>query len=122
MSPSDPPPLLTTAEAAQYLRFRSAAGIRGAVHRGELQPFGVGAKGSHLFTLDELHRFATARAARYARARLGVPGQKDAGGDEGSWQGHTLSGRVSNRRRDVLHPREGNGSTYGQEEGGREAL
>ena len=43
-------PLLTTQEAAHYLRFRSSSGIRTAVARGELRPLGSGPKGCHLFT------------------------------------------------------------------------
>src|SRR5436305_5024785 len=64
--------LLTTAEAAAYLRFRSSSGIRTAVMRGELRPVGAGAKRCHLFTIAELDRFVSARAARYARGRLGT--------------------------------------------------
>jgi hypothetical protein len=61
------PPLLTTREAAHYLRFRSTSGIRTAVMRGELRPCGAGPKACHMFTLAELDRFVTGRAARYAR-------------------------------------------------------
>ncbi|MDQ3370154.1 MAG: helix-turn-helix domain-containing protein, partial [Myxococcota bacterium] len=65
-------PYLTTAEAAVYLRYRTASGIRTAVARGELTPTGAGPKGSHLFHHAELDRFAAARAARYARPCLGT--------------------------------------------------
>ncbi len=68
--------LLNTAEAAEYLRFRSTSGIRNAVARGQLRPIGAGAKRSHLVTVDELHRFVSERAARYALARSGTPGRK----------------------------------------------
>jgi hypothetical protein len=61
------PPLLTTRDAAAYLRFRSTSGIRTAVMRGELRPCGAGPKACHMFTLDELDRFVAARATRYAR-------------------------------------------------------
>ncbi len=61
------PPLLTTRDAAQYLRFRSTSGIRTAVMRGELRPCGAGPKACHMFTVDELDRFVAARATRYAR-------------------------------------------------------
>src|SRR5262252_245808 len=54
---ADPlPRLLTTAEAAVYLRFRSTSGIRTAVYRGELRPIGAGPKCCHMFTVDELDR------------------------------------------------------------------
>ena len=56
--------LLTTVEAAAYLRFRTASGIRSAVMRGELVPVGAGPKGSHMFTVDELQRFVQARGQR----------------------------------------------------------
>jgi hypothetical protein len=59
-----------------YLRFRSSSGIRTAVMRGELHPVGAGPKRSHLFTVAELERFVSARAARYARGRLGTPGDR----------------------------------------------
>jgi len=66
-------PLLTTWEAAHYLRFRSASGIRTVVSRGELRPCGAGPKGCHLFTIAELDRFVAARGARYARRSIGAP-------------------------------------------------
>src|ERR1700710_2954094 len=71
-----PPRYMTTAEAARYLRFRSTSGIRTAVLRGELHPAGAGRKCCHLFTVDELNRFVSARAARYARRNLGTPGDR----------------------------------------------
>ena len=43
--------LLTTAEAASYLRFRSTSGIRTAVYRGELRPIGAEPKCCHMFTV-----------------------------------------------------------------------
>lgn len=61
------PPLLTTRDAADYLRFRSTSGIRTAVMRGELKPCGAGPKACHMFTVAELDRFVAARRARYAR-------------------------------------------------------
>ena len=64
------PPLLTTWEAAAYLRFRSASGIRTVISRGELRPCGAGPKSCHMFTVSELDRFVSARAARYARRNL----------------------------------------------------
>src|SRR5215813_2489741 len=70
--------LLTTAEAAAYLRFRSTSGIRTAVYRGELRPVGAGPKCCHLFTIAELDRFVSNRAARYARRNLETPGDRKA--------------------------------------------
>ena len=61
------PPLLTTRDAANYLRFRSTSGIRTAVMRGELRPCGAGPKACHMFNIAELDRFVAGRAARYAR-------------------------------------------------------
>jgi hypothetical protein len=61
------PPLLTTAEAATYLRYKSASGIRTVVSRGELRPCGAGPKACHMFTVAELDRFVAARGARYMR-------------------------------------------------------
>ncbi len=67
-------PLLTTADAAAYLRFRSTSGIRTAVSRGELKPCGAGPKCCHMFTVVELDRFVAARGARYARRNLASSG------------------------------------------------
>jgi hypothetical protein len=64
------PPLLTTRDAAAYLRFRSTSGIRTAVMRGELRPCGAGPKACHMFTVEELDRFVAGRAARYARRNV----------------------------------------------------
>jgi hypothetical protein len=64
------PPLLTTRDAANYLRFKSTSGIRTAVMRGELCPCGAGPKACHMFTVAELDRFVAARGARYARRNL----------------------------------------------------
>ncbi len=65
------PPLLTTRDAAAYLRFKSTSGIRTAVMRGELVPCGGGPKACHMFTVAELDRFVAARGARYGRRELG---------------------------------------------------
>jgi hypothetical protein len=61
----------TTTEAAEFLRYRTASGIRTAVSRGRLVPFvpfGAGPRGTYLFTEDELVRFV--RGARYAAPAL----------------------------------------------------
>src|ERR1043166_1748432 len=112
------PTLLTTAEAAAYLRFRSSSGIRTAVMRGELHPVGAGAKRSHLFTVAELDRFVSARAARYPRGRLGTPGDRMERSCERQGT-DTLSGRVLPRPGDVLDPCEGGRPAHGQEQGDR---
>jgi len=90
-------PLLTTWEAAHYLRFRSASGIRTVVSRGELRPCGAGPKGCHLFTIAELDRFVSGRAARYARRSLGTPGDRKDPHHEEQRNSNTLSGRASDR-------------------------
>jgi hypothetical protein len=113
-------PLLTTREAAHYLRFRSSSGIRTAVARGELTPLGAGAKGSHLFTRGELDRFVSLRAARYARGRHGAPGDRRELLDE-ERNTDTLSGRAPNRWEHDLHSGEDHRSSDRQEEGGQQA-
>ena len=67
--------LFTTVEAAEFLRYRTASGIRTAVVRGLLVPFGSGPRGTHLFTEHELMRFV--RSARHADPRLETRGDKD---------------------------------------------
>jgi len=69
----DPSPYLTSREAAGYLRFRNASGIRTLVMRGELVPDGAGPRGTHLFLRGTLDRFIVARSASNVRrlARLG---------------------------------------------------
>ena len=115
------PRLLTTAEAASYLRFRTTSGVRTAVHRGELHPVGAGPKCCHLFTLAELDRFVSARATRYARRRLGTPGDRMDSARERQ-DANTLSGRVSPRPGDLLDPCEGGRPAHGQEQGDRSVL
>lgn len=66
-------PLLTTAEAATYLRYKSTSGIRTVVSRGELRPCGASPKTCHMFTIAELDRFVAARGARYAKAGRPAP-------------------------------------------------
>jgi len=92
------PRLLSTAEAEAYLRYRTTSGIRNAVARGELGPFGAGPKGSHLFTLEELNRFVGARAKRYAPRRPVVPGDRG-GGPPGGDEVGTRWGRPPKTRR-----------------------
>lgn len=67
-SPGGPgSPYLTTAEAAEYLRYQSTAGIRCAVRRGELVPAGAGPRGCHLFHREDLDTFARKRAQARGR-------------------------------------------------------
>src|SRR5947209_11804806 len=58
---------LTSAEAAIYLRYRDASGIRAAVRRGELVPDGAGPRGTHLFTKQTLDSFVRMRAQSLGR-------------------------------------------------------
>jgi hypothetical protein len=52
-------PYLTSREAAIYLGFKSTSAIRKAVFDGRLHPIGRrGGRGTHLFTIAELDRFA----------------------------------------------------------------
>src|SRR5215468_9139855 len=60
-------PYLTTAEAAWYLRYRTAAGVRTAVMRGELVPDGVGPRGTLLFRKETLDCFVQKRASSRVR-------------------------------------------------------
>src|SRR5262249_22042074 len=120
--PGEPlPRLLTTAEAASYLRFRSTSGIRTAVYRGELHPVGAGPKCCHMFTIAELDRFVSARGARYAHRHLAAHGDRRDPPREEQRNCDKVSGRVPPGRDDVLDPREGDGPSHGQQEGGNEA-
>ena len=116
-----PPRYLTTAEAAHYLRFRSTSGIRTAVLRGELRPAGAGPKCCHLFTVDELDRFVSARAARYARRNLGTPGDRKDPPREEQGNSDTLPRRVPHERDDVLDSCEGDRPSDGKDKGGSKA-
>jgi hypothetical protein len=58
---------LTSAEAASYLRYRNASGIRAAVRRGELVPDGAGPRGTHLFMKQTLDPFVRMRARSLGR-------------------------------------------------------
>lgn len=60
-------PYLTTREAAEYLRYKSTAGIRQLVRRGELRPAGIGPNRCHLFTRKELDAFVKRRDSRAIR-------------------------------------------------------
>src|SRR5215510_4440501 len=59
---------LRTTEAAAYLRFRSPSGIRTAVMRRELQPAGVGPRGTLLFRREDLDQFVRHEAEWYPLA------------------------------------------------------
>ena len=57
MKVTSPSPWLTTAEAAEYLRYRSAQGVRDAVARGHLKAHQRGR--TYLFHRDDLDAFLT---------------------------------------------------------------
>lgn len=59
---------LNTSEAALYLGYKTTSGIRQAVRRGELRPYGRGARSCLLFLTEELDRFAQVRAMAYWQA------------------------------------------------------
>ena len=59
--PERSPRPLTIAEAAEYLGYRTTAGIRGLVRKQQLKPCGRGARDQHLFELPELDRYVSAR-------------------------------------------------------------
>ena len=63
---------ITTAEAAVYLRYRTPAGIRAAVARGELKPAGRGPRGCQLFTRDTLVLELNAFQSESIASRLGT--------------------------------------------------
>ena len=109
---ASPPPLLNTAEAAAYLRFGSASGIRTLVARGELIPAGAGARCVHLFTVAELDRFIAARAARYARRHLGMPGDRKGPHHGEPRNEDALSRRVPDRGQGLLDPGEDHGPSH----------
>jgi hypothetical protein len=70
---------LNSAEAASYLRYRGASGIRAAVRRRELIPDGAGPHGTHLFTKETLDSFVRTRARSLGRlvSRPSSEGQTD---------------------------------------------
>src|SRR5690348_11781206 len=55
--------LLTTEQVAELLGYRSGSGVRNAIVRGELVPFGRGPRG-HVFDRDSIRRFVEGRRAR----------------------------------------------------------
>ena len=111
-------PFLDTREAAAYLKYRSASGIRNAVARGWLTPSGIGPRRTLLFTREELHRFAAARATRYPRPRNGMPGESEVP-DETIGQCDEVSRRASSGREAVPRARVRGGSADGTEKGDR---
>ncbi len=58
---------LTTSEAAEYIGAKTPSAIRQAVHRGEIVPDGVGARGTLLFLQETLDRMIQARFSRRMR-------------------------------------------------------
>ena len=55
MRPPHPTPWLTTAEAAEYLRYRSTQGVRDAVRRGQLRAYRRGR--TYLFLQEDLDAY-----------------------------------------------------------------
>src|SRR5689334_9349211 len=79
-------PMLTTAEAGDYLRF-TASGIRRLVLNGELSPDGVGRRHTFMFRRETLDSFLAARLERKRRvdqeaAGWQVPGARGGAGRE----------------------------------------
>ena len=86
MTERTPPRLFTTADAATYLGYKTTSGIRYAVRRGELVPFGAGPRNTHLFTREQLDEFARRRrdSTRTRLARLrGVSNGTPQGNNQG---------------------------------------
>jgi len=63
---------LTTVEAAALLGFRTPAGIRECVRRGELEPDGMGARRCYLFHRETLDAFAKRRLERRRAGQEGA--------------------------------------------------
>ncbi len=112
-------PILTTQEAARYLRYRTASGVRTAVSRGLLRPAGIGPRGTLMLTIDELNRFVFERAPSYAAANLGTPGSKDAP-NEVPRREDQASRRVSSGRNNLLGASEVHRPAHRQAQGGGE--
>jgi hypothetical protein len=62
-------PTLTTEQAAAYLGFQTAQGIRHLVYSGELAPDGRGYRGSYMFRQDTLDRWIKVRQERLNERR-----------------------------------------------------
>ena len=109
---------LTIAEAAEYLGYRTTAGIRGLVKKRLLTPCGRGARDQHLFDLEELDLFKRNRGLAYAarqrefhpksgcsspcREASGAP--KALSGDRPDLGRRPNSGRFSHRRTSEIGP------------------
>lgn len=70
---------LSAADAAAYLRFRSASGIRMLVMRGELTPIGHGPRGTLMFRREDLDAWSQRRLAPDDRRAAGRLGRRVAG-------------------------------------------
>lgn len=68
--PAHRPRPLTIAEAAEYLGYRTTAGVRGLVKKQLLRPCGRGARDQHLFELAELDRYTRDRGLAYDARRV----------------------------------------------------
>src|SRR5580700_2445592 len=106
---------LNSAEAAAYLRYRDASGIRAAVRRRELIPDGAGPHGTHLFMKETLDSFVRTRAQSLGRlvSRPSSEGQTD-DRDADEVRRHRETGTEQ-----VQHPRAGDVPALGHAEGGR---
>ena len=105
-------PYLTTAEAAAYLRFRTAAGVRAAVRRGDLVPCGIGPRGTYLFLQAELDRFIGRQG--HFRARLVTSGSTRVANEQ---QQHELSRNHQTGEESIRSPGEGHGPEDRQAKG-----
>jgi hypothetical protein len=113
---------LTIAEVAEYLGYRTTAGIRGLVKKKQLKTCGRGARDQHLFDLQELDLFKRNRGLAYAARKrechpkpgCSSPCREASGapkGDDhhalGEWYQDEISGSLQPERRDVPHRRQG---------------
>ena len=108
---TSPAPYLTSAEAAEYLRYRSASGIREAVRRMELIPDGAGPRGTHLFARETLDLFARGRAE--SKGRLVCREVPLKGTNENDTQRHREASEEQ-----IRDPREGDVPAHRKAKGG----
>ncbi len=73
--PGRSPRPLTIVEAAEYLGYRTTAGVRGLVKKQLLRPCGRGARDQHLFELSEPDRYTRDRDLAYDARRVEMPSE-----------------------------------------------
>jgi len=122
---------LTSREAAIYLGFKSTSAIRKAVFDGRLRPIGRrGGRGTHLFTIAELDRFARGDPpATVGSDRPGAP-EGDAHGQRNEVDqavevlggANAPPGRVEAAGRRAFGPSPRGGSHHGPDTGNQEGL